>query len=140
MSEKTPPKTGFAVLIVHHSVTVIILVLFLSLGVWGYLTFRNTDFFTTVDRSELNDQIRPPVIEAQRQRLVFAIQVFAHLHDRYPARLEELVETGLLLPSDLVYPGNSVHWNYQRGPDGFSLDWASSPDHETEDSPLGDDT
>ncbi|RAL23611.1 hypothetical protein DL240_05480 [Lujinxingia litoralis] len=113
--------SGLAVLVLHHSVTVVILVLFIGIGVWSYLTFQKTDFFVAVDRDNLQAQLSPPLLEAQRQRIDMALQVYARIHEHYPANLRELVDQGLLLPSDLYYPAGSELWAYQRDVDSFEL-------------------
>ena len=114
-------RPGVTTLIIHHSITVLILVLFLSLGTWAFLTYRSTEFFATVDRAEFQAQLRPPLVEAQRQRITAAIHVFDHLHDRHPTQLQELVDAGLLLASDLYYPQQRLLWDYQSLSDGFLL-------------------
>lgn len=121
-STKPVPKAGLATLVLHHSITALILILFLALGVWGYLTFRTDDFFASVDRAEFEAELRPPLVEAQRQRLVMAIEVANLLHGQYPRNLEELVEQGLLQDSDLYYPRGREQWVYNRFGDGFTLD------------------
>ena len=120
----TPRKNGLAALVIHHSITVLILVLFLALGVWGYLTFQSTDFFASVDRSEFEAELRPALVEAQHQRLEVALHVANHLNGRYPGRLAELVEMGLLLESDLYYPSGGLQWLYTRQGDSFTLELA----------------
>ncbi|TXD37666.1 hypothetical protein FRC98_08225 [Lujinxingia vulgaris] len=118
-----PPgkRAGLATLVLHHSVTVIILVLFIGIGVWSYLTFQKTDFFVQVDRDDLQARLTPPLIEAQRQRIEMAIATSYRLEDRYPASLQELVDRGLLLQSDLYYPSATELWLYSRGVDSFEL-------------------
>ena len=110
-----------AALIVHHSITFLILVLFLALGVWAYLTFQDEEFFATVDRQAFEEELRPSQIEAQHQRLDFAIQVARQLTGRTPASLDELVEMGFLLESDLYYPRGPNQWVFERTPDGYIL-------------------
>lgn len=118
---KVAPTTGLATMVIHYSITVIIMVLLLALGVWGYLNFRNSDFFATVDRQQVQAQVEPPLIEAQHQRLSAAIEVWILVHGRPPASLEELVDRGLLLPSDLYYPRAGPLWHYERLPENYVL-------------------
>jgi hypothetical protein len=120
-SSPAKKSAGIAALIVHHSITVLILVLFLALGVWSYLTFQNADFFASVDRQAHVNELRPAVVEAQSQRLHFAIEVYQQLTGRTPGSLNELVEMGFLRESDLYYPGGPNIWVYERLPDGFRL-------------------
>ncbi len=121
-TEADARKVGITTLIVHHSITVLILVLFLGLGVWSYLNFQNTDFFASVDRVELEAQLQPSLESAQQSRLEVALEVYALLNDRYPTRFEELVNAGLLLPSDLYYPRGPQSWLYEPHADGFTLE------------------
>jgi hypothetical protein len=114
-------KPGLATLVLHHSVTFLILVLFLALGVWSYLTFQDTDFFATVDHQAFAEELSPPLVESQRQRLTFAIDVARQLTGRTPSTLNELVEMGFLLESDLYYPGGPDRWVYERLAEGYSL-------------------
>lgn len=134
MTFPRPANRGIATLIIHHSITVLILILFVSLGTWSYLTFRITAFFAPVDRAEIDAQITPPTEIAQHQRISFAIDVFIHLYDRPPARLEELTELNLLLPSDLYYPGKTLRWDYERNANGFVLRRHASADDDIDGS------
>jgi hypothetical protein len=129
VSEQPPPgknvppprKAGIATLLLHHSITVLILILLLGLGVWSYLNFQHADFFATVDRQALRTHIEPPLIEAQQQRITNAIEVSTLLNNRPPPALDDLVDQGLLLPSDLYYPRANPLWHYERHPEGYAL-------------------
>lgn len=114
-------NVGLITLVVHHSITVLILVVFLALGVWSYLNFQDSDFFTTVDRAQLEAELQPSLQAAQQTRLEVALEVYSLVHDRYPTRFEELTDTGLLLPSDLYYPQGPASWNYEPHSEGFDL-------------------
>lgn len=120
------PRTGLITLIIHHSITVLILILFIGLATWGYLTFGKTDFFATVDHAAIQDGLRPTLEAAQRERLQVALAVYHHLESRYPGRLTELVEAGLLLESDLYYPQGAALWSYERSGDNFILERQSA--------------
>lgn len=121
--ERPSKKTGLLTIIVHHSITVLILVLFLALGVWSYLNLQATEFFTTVDHDELEAELYPPLEHAQKQRLQTAIETYSLRHDRYPRRLSDLTdEAGLLHSSDLYYPRDVEYWAYQAGGEGYSLE------------------
>ncbi len=135
-SEKIPPpkKTSVATLLLHHSITVLILSLLLGLGVWSYLNFKNADFFATVDRQALRAHIEPPLIEAQRQRITNAVEISTLLHNRPPARLDDLVDQGLLLPSDLYYPRANPLWHYERHPEGYTLRFIDDNEVDDEES------
>lgn len=129
-AQKPADKPGLATLIFHHSITVLILVLFGVLGIWGYLNLQTTEFFGTIDRAELESQLQPSLETAQRQRLAVALEVYALTHDRYPTQLIELVNTGLLLPSDPYYPRGSDGWFYESHSEGFTLRAHSRDDAE----------
>lgn len=124
----TPQKTGLATLILHHSITVLILILVLALGVWSYLNFQGTEFFAAIDRAGFEAELHPALDEAQRQRLNSAIETYGLLNDRYPTHLDDLLDAGLLLPSDLYYPRGPDSWSYERHSDGFSLEPNMSDD------------
>ncbi len=122
--EETKPaaaKAGLFTIILHHSITVLILVLFLSLGVWAYLNLQTTEFFSTLDYDDLEAHFYPPLEETQRQRLETALEVYSLRYDRYPTSLNQLTEAGLLLPSDLYYPRGLSEWAYETRGDEYSL-------------------
>lgn len=121
-------RAGLATLILHHSITVLILILFVWLGTWAYLNFQKTDFFATVDRAAIEDGLRPTLEASQKQRLEVALQVYHHLESRYPGRLTELVDAGLLFESDLYYPQGPSQWLYERSGDSFILERQHLPE------------
>lgn len=126
---KQPQNTsqaGLATLLLHHSITVLILIMATGLGTWAYLTFQKTDFFATVDRSAIEEGLRPTLEASQKQRLEAALQVYLHMENRYPGRLTELLDAGLLLDSDLYYPRGPSRWFYERRGDSFLLERRSS--------------
>lgn len=126
--DETSKGTGVIALIVHHAITVLILVLVLGLSVWGYLNFQDTEFFATVDTEEFDARLHPPLQRAQTQRLEVALEVYSLVYDSHPVQLRELVDAGLLLPSDLYYPRGSDSWSYERRGDGFRLEPGSAED------------
>ena len=116
-----PTKPGIAELILHHIITVLILVLFVGLGAWSYLNFQSAEFFSSVDQQALQEELQPSLQAAQHSRLQTAIEVYTLLHDRHPPRLDDLVSSGLLMPSDLYYPRGPESWVYEPHSDGFTL-------------------
>ena len=116
-----PKKASIATLLLHHSITVLILILLLGLGVWSYLNFQQAEFFATVDRQALRAHVEPPLTDAQQARITNAVEVWRLLHNRPPASLDDLVDQGLLLPSDLYYPRARPLWHYERRPEGYTL-------------------
>ena len=123
-SSKGPPA-GVATLILHHSITVLILVMVIGLGVWSYLNLQSTDLFASVDRAELEAELHPPLTTAQSQRIETAAEVYHLVYDAYPSNLDELVEAGFLLPSDVYYPRGHNSWSYERHTEGFTLEQVS---------------
>lgn len=121
-ASRAPKKPGVATLILHHSITVLILILVLALGVWSYLNFQGTDFFAAIDRDAFEAELHPSLDDAQHRRFSTAIETYGLLNDRYPTHLDDLVEEGLLLPSDLYYPRGPDSWSYERQSDGFLLE------------------
>ena len=107
--------------VLHHTVTALMLVLIIALGVWAYLTFRKTSFFHAPD-AEVGSRTESYALAAQNQRIRFALRVYFRLDGRYPAALDELVERGLLLPSDLFYPSGTGSFDYKRTASGYTLE------------------
>lgn len=125
--EKATKKGGgLGAVVLHHTVTALMLALILALGVWAYLTFRKTSFFQAPD-ADANSRVEAHALQAQLQRIRFGLSVYFRLDGRYPAALDELVERGLLLPSDLFYPTGKARYDYQRTASGFTLELATAP-------------
>lgn len=93
---------GAGAVVVHHAITVILVLMCLALATWAYLTFKNASFF--VANGEQQRTLEPFVVEAQTDRIKVALDVFYRLNDKYPARLEELVTEGILDGTDPLYP------------------------------------
>jgi hypothetical protein len=100
------------------------LALIIALGVWTYLTFRKTSFFEPAN-AQVDSRVEAFAVDAQLQRIQFALGVYFRLDGRYPAELEELAERGLLLASDLYYPAGDRRYAYQRTASGFTLELQS---------------
>lgn len=122
-------RSGVGAVVLHHTVTALMIILILSLGIWSYLSFRNTGFFQQPDLSE-SFRLEDHAAAAQKQRLEFALEVFQRLDGRYPMNLEELVERNLILPSDLGYPPSpgdqKARFIYRRDADTYTLTWTRS--------------
>jgi hypothetical protein len=95
--------------------------LIIALGVWGYLSFRKTSFFQPAD-AQVDSRVETFVLDAQLQRIHFALGVYFRLDGRYPADLPELAARGLLLPSDLYYPSGAGRYAYKRTASGYTLE------------------
>jgi hypothetical protein len=115
------PGAGLGAVVLHHTVTALLLVLIIALGVWAYLTFRKTNFFETPDPSAVT-RVQTYALEAQASRIRFALGVHYRLDGRYPADLSDLVERGLLLSSDLYYPAGTAALSYRRTASGYALE------------------
>lgn len=127
-SHHDPRRSQMGAIVLHHSVTALMLTLCLGLGVWSYLTFRKTSFFESAATHE-SSQIRAVTESAQLSRLHVALRVFHHLDGRYPLALDELVQRNILLPSDLAYPDSphvgATHYVYKRTLDAYTLEVAT---------------
>ncbi len=119
-------KGALGAVVLHHTVTALMLVLILALGVWAYLTFRKTSFFQPPD-ARAHTRVDAYALLAQRQRIRFALGVYFRLDGRYPRSLDELVQRGLLLPSDLYYPAGEGHFRYRRTASGYALEIEDAP-------------
>lgn len=121
-------QSGMGAVILHHSVTALMIMLIIALAVWSYLSFRNTDFFEAPSQ---DTRVGSYVEGAQKQRIHFALDVFYRLDGRYPLTLDELVERNLLEPSDLSYPAKSTSTHssylYKRTPKKYTLEVARRP-------------
>ena len=122
-NEEGPPDKprGIGAVVLHHTVTVLMLVMILAIGVWTFLTFRDSNFFKSPDQTELT---RTSVYSARAQvrRIESALRVYHRLENAYPADLQALVDRKLLLPSDLHYPSGSVEYEYRRAGNSFELE------------------
>lgn len=123
---QTPDETRSALgaVVLHHTVTAVMLVLILAIGVWAYLTFRNTSFFQAPDE-QADTRTETYLLEAQLQRVEFALGVYFRLQERYPSDLSQLVDRGLLRESDLYYPSGRDRLVYSRTAGGYELDLAT---------------
>lgn len=115
---------GLGAVVLHHTVTALLLVLVVALGVWAYLTFRKSNFFEPPDPDAVTE-VQSFALEAQMNRIRFALGVYYRLDGRYPADLSDLVERGLLLSSDLYYPAGASALSYRRTASGYVLERAS---------------
>jgi hypothetical protein len=100
-------QTPLRALIIHHVITVLILVGALVLSVWGYLHFRKQGFFYEQESAQASPLERRLELN-QRERISLAIRAYYQLHNNWPLSLDQLVAEGLLLPSDLSYPSPRV--------------------------------
>ena len=123
-SEADAPENkarGLGAVVLHHTVTAFMLALMLAIGVWAYLTFRDTSFFQSADESATS-RVSYHAAVAQKHRIESALEVHVRLHEKYPPSLDILVERGLLLESDLYYPSDAFEYDYKRVGDGYTLD------------------
>ncbi len=128
------PRTSLVTLLLHHSITVIILVLFLAIAVWAYLNIQSADFLGSVDHETLEADLTPSLQAAQHQRVVNALTIYELLENRYPRQLRDLVESELLLTSDLYYPSPLERWDYTVSGTTYELrPQRSDPDQEVPD-------
>jgi hypothetical protein len=121
-TEQASDALGAVVL--HHTVTALMLALIIALGVWAYLTFRKTHFFEPAGTHD-DSRLEAFALDAQMQRIRFSLRVYFRFDGRYPAELANLVERGLLLPSDLYYPSGAGRYTYRRNASGYTLELRS---------------
>ena len=103
--------SSIGALIGHHSVTVILVVAMLVLGVWGYITFRKNDFFYTPE--ETGSSTQRYLVASQLQRIELAADAYQKIHESPPISLDSLVEEGLLTSKDLNYPSRDITYELQ---------------------------
>jgi hypothetical protein len=115
---------GLGAVVLHHTVTAFMLALMIAIGVWSYLTFRETSFFESADETATS-RVSYYAAVAQRDRIESALEVHFRLHEKYPASLDVLVERGLLLESDLYYPSDDFEYEYERVGEDFTLELGS---------------
>lgn len=129
-------RSRMGAVVLHHSVTALMIMLIIALAVWCYLSFRSTDFFQAPDR---DSRIGAYVEGAQKDRVHFALDVFFSLDGHYPLSLDELVERNLLAPSDLYYPakttGTAETFTYERTHKKYTLELASPLPSSPDDAP-----
>ncbi len=120
-SSKRAPKASLWTILLHHSVTVIILVLFLAISIWAYLNVQGADFLGQVDHETMESELTPHLQAAQKLRVERALSIYERLENRYPRRLVELEQAGLLLTTDLTYPTDLETWDYSPSGSGYQL-------------------
>ncbi len=96
-------------LILHHTVTALLLVGALALGIWGYLTYSKGGF-TYAQAPTAQSATQRYLIASQERRLTLAAQTYRTIHQSPPLTLDVLVEDGLLDASDLTYPSKQVSY------------------------------
>lgn len=119
-----PGKNGVGAVVLHHAVTAVLLAIVLATGLWSYHQFRRSSFFTLTSEAD-RSVFEVYAVDAQRDRIGFALDVYQKLYDEYPSSLETLVDEGLLQESDLFYPVGERRFSYQRMGRAFQLDWVA---------------
>jgi hypothetical protein len=106
-SNAASSTTPLRALVIHHVITLMLVVGALALGVWSYLTFRKRDFFYDGARGQVSP-LEQHLERSQRARISLAVNAYYQLHNNWPLSLEQLIEEGLLESSDLRYPSPQV--------------------------------
>ena len=110
-SGEDPPQRGaIAALILHHTVTVLLLVGALALGIWGYLTYRRGGLSMTAAVSAQAPPSQRHLIASQIARLELAAETSRQLYQSAPLKLEALIDQGLISRDDLSYPSSRVRY------------------------------
>ena len=118
-AQKTSSGSSLGALILHHSVTVILVIAMLVLGVWGYITFRKGDFFYTPE--ETGSSTQRYLVASQLQRIELAANAYSKIHESPPMSLESLVEEGLLTQKDLSYPSPDITYELRLDGDDIKV-------------------
>lgn len=130
MSTETPPEAkeqkkrssgALGALILHHTITVALVIAVLGLSVWSYVTFRKQSFFYTPEQSVSSTQRY--LIASQLHRLELAARAYKDIHDANPVSLEALVEEGLLTRTDLSYPSRQVSYSLRNKGENFEIEY-----------------
>ena len=119
--EQDDKPRGLGAVVIHHTVTLLMLVMIIAIGVWTFLTFRDSNFFQA---PKGDDMTRTSIYmaRAQVERIESALRVYHRLEDNYPSDLQALVDRNLLLPSDLYYPSPNVEYVYRRSGSSYELE------------------
>lgn len=111
--------SGTGVVVIHHMVTLLIIVVCLAFGVWSYLSFKNTSFFVPVEKGT-ERSLQSFMVTAQNERLHAAIQTYFKMKAEYPTYLKNLVEAKILETDDLHYPPNA-EFKYEKLTHSYTL-------------------
>jgi len=115
-----PEDSGSGAVVIHHVVTVVLIIACFAIGTWSYLTFKSTSFFLPVkDGSEKS--LKPYLVKSQEDRLRRAINVYYKMNGNYPSSLDDIVDDKILVPSDPYYPPNS-EFRYEKLASSYALE------------------
>ena len=108
--EKEPrPPGALSALILHHTVTALLLCGALAMGIWGYLTHRKGGFVYAQAPLQEGSSKRY-LIASQEARIKLAAETYRLIHQTAPIEVSVLVDEGLLHPDDLRYPSPQVSY------------------------------
>lgn len=119
-SEAFVPDETTGAVVVHHMVTIVLIIACFAIGTWAYLTFKSTSFFVPVEEGS-KKSLQPYMIKAQSDRLHKAIDVYYKTNDKYPNSLEDIVAEKILKDTDPFYPPNS-EFRYEKLANTYSLE------------------
>jgi hypothetical protein len=110
---------GVARTIMHHAITLMLILGVLGMGAWVFLNFRSNKVPRAAAIIETSN-LESDAISGQLQRIRFALEVHRRAKNQYPLTLANLVEQHYLLDSDLNYP--AVTYRYLRKSDSYELE------------------
>jgi hypothetical protein len=117
-------KHGVGAVVLHHTVTAVLVAVVLLTSLWSYYQFRQTSFFTLTSEAD-RSAFEVYAVDAQKDRISFALEVYEKLFDEFPSSLETLIDEGLLQESDLFYPSGGRNFSYQRMGRSYQLEWVA---------------
>lgn len=131
-SEVFVPSEKTGTVVIHHVVTIVLIVACFAIGTWAYLTFKSTSFFVPV-KAGSEKSLQPYMVKAQSDRLHKAINVYFIMNDKFPASLDDVVAEKILSPTDPFYPPNS-EFRYEKLANTYSLEVLTVIDQVTPDT------
>jgi len=110
-------------LILHHTITALLLSGALALGIWGFLTYKKGGFTYAQAPVEKGSTHRY-LIASQEAKLKLAAETYTRINQTPPLETSVLVDAGLILEDDLHYPSHNV--TYTLHVDGKDIKITSS--------------
>lgn len=100
------PQSGLSKLL-HHGLTLGLMVGILALCVWGYLGYKNNNLRILSPQQIEASPLMSIHIQTQIDRIKLAASTYKSIHDTAPLGLDELVNQGYLSAADLSFPAGT---------------------------------
>lgn len=97
------PRNGLSALL-HHGLTLALMIGFLALAVWGYLGYKQNSLRILSPQQIAQSPLLSIQIQTQIDRIKLAASAYKSVHDTAPLGLDELVNQGYLDDMDLSFP------------------------------------